>query len=213
MRASGQPQSRRRERRFAFTAAVSVIASVLMPGLSASATQVSVVTDPVGDSLFGAPSYLDVVGGRVTKSGQTFSFEMTVAEPIPPMPAVSPPASERISWAWPVDTDPSTFPAGSPLAPGYWAPAELIVAVDWDGRGFSARLHDRRPLLTGGDAVVSPLPFTISGGLLRVDVRASAIGDPSTFSWRPLTFYFSAPMVSNNGNHFVDSVPLYIPFP
>jgi len=213
MSVSSQPRSSWRELRFVSMAVVSVIVSLLMPSLSASAARVSVVTDPVGDALFSAPSYLDLVGARVTKSGQTFSFEMTVAEPIPATPSASPPASAQTGWAWPLDTDSSTFPAGTPVAPGTGAPAELIVAVVWDSSGFSASLNDRRPLLTGGDAVLTPLPFTISGGQLRVDIRASAIGDPSTFGWRPVTFYWSAPFGSNNGNHFVDSVPDYVPFP
>jgi hypothetical protein len=88
------------------------------------------------------------------------------------------------------------------------------VTVAWDGGAFSAFLQDRRPLLTGGQAIVTPLNYTISQTVLQVQLQASAIGSPSTFSWGAVTFYWSGPFDSNKGNHFVDALsPFYTPAP
>ena len=213
-RATFQHRGYRRGFQVASIATALAFALIFASTLSAGAAgEMRAVTDPAGDATYKAPSYMDILGAKVTKSGQTFIFEMTVAQPIPAKPAASPPASAQMGWAWPLDTDPSTYPAGPPVAPGTGAPAELIVGVIWDGRSFSASLNDRRPLLAGGEVILTPLPFTVSGGQVRVDVRASALGNPATFGWRPVTFYWSAPFGSNNGNHFVDSTDSYIPFP
>lgn len=213
-RAALQHRSHRRGFKVASIATALAPLLIFASTLSASAAdQVSVVTDSAGDALYDAPSYLDILGAKVTKSRQVFSFEMTVAQPMPAKPDSSPPANAQMGWAWPLDTDPSTFPAGTPIAPGTAGPAEFIVNVIWDGKSFFAFLNDRRPLLTGGEAILTSLPFTISGGQVRMDVRAGALGNPATFGWRPVTFHWSAPFGSNNGNHFVDTTMSYIPFP
>lgn len=180
----------------------------------AAAINPSVVTDPVGDALYKAPGYMDIVSAQVEHAGAAYVFQMSVAESIPAAPLLPPPGTKAISWSWPLDTDPTTFPAGSPLAPGYAAGAELIITILWDGKAFSTFLHDRRPLLTGGQATFSPLDHTISGTLLQVDVEASALGNPARFSWGGVAFYWSAPFGSNNGNHFVDVLsPFYADSP
>jgi hypothetical protein len=72
----------------------------------------------------------------------------------------------------------------------------------------------RRPLLTGGQAVLTPLDYTISGTLLRVEVQANALGDASRFSWGGVTLYSSGPFGSNAGLLFVDVLsPQYNPWP
>jgi hypothetical protein len=191
----------------------SLVFALSVPAFAANTI---IVTDPVGDAAYNAPGYMDIVSAQLADTGGTLHFQMTVAEAIPAAPALPPPATKQISWSWPLDTDPTTFPAGAPRAPGTGngANAELIVTIAWDGSAFSAFLQDRRPLLTGGQATLTPLGFTISGALLRVDVQRSALGNPLSFSWGGVAFYWSAPFDSNDGNHFVDVLePFYTPAP
>jgi hypothetical protein len=190
--------------------AASLVLAVSAP---AAAANPSVVTDPVGDALYKAPGYMDIVSAQLADVGGTFEFQMSVAKPIPATPPLPPPATKEISWRWGLDTDPTTFPAGDPLAPGATGPAEFVIAIAWDGSAFRAFLLDRRPLLTGGQAVLTPLDYTISGTLLQVDVEASALGDPSSFGWGGVTVYSSGPS-GNDGFHFVDGLsPFYTPWP
>jgi hypothetical protein len=177
---------------------------VLIAGLTASAgTQTSVVTDPAGDAKYHAPGYLDIVRVEVTKTGQTFGFLMSVAAPFPAAPPL-PKGTRLVSWGWGLNTDPTTFPAGTPFPPGKARPAEFLVYVGWDGSAFSGVLIDRRPLLTGGEAVVVAPPFTISGTEVRIDVGASVLGNPSSFSWSTANLYWSSPPGATNGIRFVD---------
>lgn len=174
------------------------------------------MTDPAGDARYGAPGFMDIVGAAATKSDQEFRFQMSVAAPIPTVPPPTPPGTNQIQWDWPLDTDPTTFPAGTPFpsGSGQAGPAEFIVHVVWDGRSFSAHLTDRRPLLSGGEAVITPLAFTISGTDVLVGVGASLLGEPSSFSWGAVTFYWSSPPGGTAGGHFVDALaPFYNPFP
>jgi len=149
---------------------------------------------------------VDIVSAQATKSGQTFRFQMSLAAPIPANPA-TPPATNQIHWGWPLDTDSTTFPAGDPfpVGPGQSRPAEFGITVVWDGSSFSASLTDRRPLLHGGEAVVTPLAFTISGAEVVTYVGANLLDDPSNFSWGAVTFYWSSLPGATAGVHFVDS--------
>jgi hypothetical protein len=180
----------------------------------AFAANTIIVADPVGDASHKAPGYMDIVGAQLTDSGGMLHFQMTVAEPIPASPVLPPPATKQISWHWLIDTDPTTSPAGSPLPPGENGAPELIVTVAWDGSAFSAFLHDRRPLLTGGQPIFTRLDYTISQRLLRVDVQARALGNPSSFSWGGVTIYWSGPFDGNDRFHRVDWLsPSYTPAP
>jgi hypothetical protein len=197
-------------------AGVLVILVILTASLPASAETSTRVTDPAGDASYRAPGFMDIVGAEATKSGQEFRFQMSVAAPIPATPPPTPPGTNQIQWDWPLDTDPTTFPAGTPFPPGSGraAPAEFIIHVAWDGSSFSAHLTDRRPLLTGGEAVITPLAFTISGRDVLVGVGASPLGEPSSFSWGAVTFYWSSPPGGTGGGHFVDALePFFNPFP
>jgi hypothetical protein len=66
----------------------------------------------------------------------------------------------------------------------------------------------------GQDSLTVDINYTISQTVLQVQLQASAIGSPSTFSWGAVAFYWSGPFVSNKGNHFVDALsPFYTPAP
>jgi hypothetical protein len=169
-------------------------ALVLTVSVPASASNPSVATDPVGDAVYKAPGYMDIAGAQLAHLGGTYEFQMSVAQPIPATPPLPSPGTKQISWHWGLDTDPTTFPQGAPFAPGNSGGAELIITIAWDGSAFSAFLQDRRPLLTGGQVVLTPLDYTISGTLLQVDLEANALGDPPSFSWGAITFYFVWPV-------------------
>ena len=193
-----------------------VISVILTAGLAASAGAQVSATDPTGDARYRAPGFMDIVGAEAARAGQAFIFQMSVAAPIPAAPPPTPPGTNQIQWDWALNTDPTTSPAGSPFpsGAGQGRPAEFIIHVVWDGSSFSGHLTDRRPTLSGGEAVLTPLAFTISGTVVRVDVDASLLDEPSSFLWGPVTFYWSSPPGGTAGGHFVDNLqPFYNPYP
>jgi hypothetical protein len=203
----GQTFTIRRQARWAAqTLAILAALTVSVPAWAAG--QTTFVTDPTGDALFHAPGYMDLVRAEVSKNGEEFTFQMTLAAPVPQGSPPVPPGAKAVLWVWPLNTDPTTFPAGSPFAPGNGqaAPSELGVFIFWDGSAFSGFLHDRRPLLTGGEPVVTSLPFAIAGGDLQVTTSAALLGNPSSFAWGAVTGYYSGTPFSTNGFHFVDTL-------
>jgi hypothetical protein len=190
------------------TGALAVAAS---PASAVSRT--SIVTDPAGDAVFDAPGFMDIVRAEVAKQGGTFEFRTIHAEPIPDLPPLLPPSHDRISWVWGLDTDLTTFPKGYPLANGTSIQAEFVLRVDWDGSAFSGILIDRRPLLTGGEAVVTPHPFTVTSNEVRMTVAASEIGDPTSFFWDAVNLYWPAPP-GTTSPQFLDFLdPFFNPWP
>lgn len=156
-----------RKRSLAATAAAGLMALTLsMPALAAT----SVVTDPAGDTLFKAPGFMDILRAELAEESGTFYFLMTVAAAIPNDPRLPKPANASIRWAFPIDSDPATFPEGDPFPSNQPGPSEFNTRVFWDGSGFTASLLDRRPLLEGGEAILTPLAFTVSGAEVRVAI-------------------------------------------
>jgi hypothetical protein len=171
-----------------------------------SVAAASTATDPAGDALYKAPDYLDIVGAELTSAGGTFKFRMTVAAPIPAQSKLPPPASATVRWAFPIDSDPTTFPTGAPFAPGNGqaGPSEFNIRVFSDGKSFWASLLDRRPLLVGSEALLIPLAFDVSGAQVTVAVPGALLGAVSTFKWGAITAAASAAPDSNGGSHFID---------
>ena len=161
------------------------IASALGLTIAASASgqalATTTYTDPVGDALFHAPAYADIVAGSVEEVGGTFEFVLTVADTIPETPKLTAPGVQALRWVASLDLDPATNPAGWPAAPGQAPAAEAFVAVAWDGASFSATLFDRRSLLTGGDVVATTVPFEIDGDEVHMWVDSALLGDPASF--------------------------------
>lgn len=180
-----------------FALALSVVALLALAfAQPVSAASTSTVSDPTGDAFFApalpAPGYQDIVQATVTAEDSSFTFVMDVAAPIPSDPAL--PGIHRLTWHFVLDTNPASAPKGYPFPPGSAAPAEYLVMLIWDGTAFTASLVDRTPLLTGGQAVVTPISFSFSGDRSEVTFSASAgaIGDPSSFGWRAFTFDWAA---------------------
>jgi hypothetical protein len=173
-------------------------------------------TDPAGDALYKAPGYMDIVQAELSDGSGTYTFHMTLASVIPSNPNLPPPGVSTISWAFPVDSDPTTSPAGDPFAPGNGqiGPAEFNIRLFWDGGAFSGSILDRRPLLTNGDAILTPLSFSVTGSDVRLLVPAALMDSPATFKWGAVTVYSSPEPGSNSGRHFVDSLePFYNVWP
>ncbi len=170
--------------------------------------QTSTVSDPVGDAKFNAPAFQDIVFGQMTKTaGGDFELLMEMAGPVPVDPPLPPPGVSEIWWMWAFDLDPTAFPQGTPFGLGGAAVGrrpEFMVYVSWDGTEFAGTAIDRRPLLTGGEAIITPVPFSINGTIVEADLAFTLIGDvPPSFRWGFYTRNWSGP-VGSNGNNAVD---------
>jgi hypothetical protein len=166
---------------------------------------VSTVSDPVGDANFNAPAFQDVVLVQMTKTaGGNFELLMEMAGPVPVDPPLPPPGHGQVTWVWNFDLDPTTFPAGYPYLKAT-GPAEFSVGVSWDGAEFAGAAIDRRPLLAGGEAIITPVAFSIDGTTLQADLPCTLIGAvPASFSWFAGTGAFSGPLGLSEGHHLVD---------
>ncbi|SRR6266511_382817 len=189
----------------------------VLPGTVASAQlspdQTSVVLDPAGDATFSAPAFQDIVRGEISKQGGSFALLLEMAGSVPENPPLPPPATSEIWWAWAFNLDPAASPQGYPFAPGVALPADFVVYVSWDGTEFKARAIDRRPLLTGEEAIITPVPFSIDGAVLEAVLPSAMIGDPLRFGWGTRTFDWSGPL-GTEGAHVVDfGGPPFNPWP
>ena len=167
---------------------VVVIAVALCP-LWGGDSSTSKVSDPVGDTIFHAPAFQDIVLGQMTKTaGGNFELLMEMAGPVPGAPPLPPPGVNEIWWGWVFDLDPTALPKGYPFGPGDQRRPEFIVYVSWDGTAFAGTAVDRRPLLTGGEAIITPVPFSINGTIVEAVLAYELIGDvPPSFQWAPIT--------------------------
>lgn len=176
------------------------LAALILAVPRPATAQTSEVLDPIGDAsnIFTAQPFQDIVSVVVSKRGGVFRFVMEVADRIPANPPPIP-GVNFMEWSFRLDTDPTTFPAGFPFAPGA-APgaADFIVFVLWDGIRFTAFVIDRRPLLTGGEAVIIPVPLDIRLREITVSVDPGIIGDPPNFLWRTQTEDWSAHLGTNS---------------
>jgi hypothetical protein len=169
-----------------------------------ASVQTSTVLDPVGDTFFpNAPAFQDVVLGRMTKSASgDFELFMELAGHLPANPVLPPQGGTEIWWGWNFDLDTTTNPVGYP-----WIldrNTEFLFIVRWDGTEFVGTAIDRRPLLTGGVAVITPVPFTINGTTIEAVLDSTLIGDvPPTFHWAPFTIDWAGP-VGSEGVSVVD---------
>jgi hypothetical protein len=169
-------------------------------------SQTSTVLDPVGDTLFNAPAFQDVVFGQMTKTASgDFELLMEMAGPVPLAPPLPPPGASEIWWMWTFDLNPTTSPQGYPFGgPAFGRRPEFVVYVSWDGSNFAGTAIDRRPLLTGGAAIVTPVQFSINGAIIEAVLASSLIGVvPPSFSWGPSTVDWSGP-VGSEGVNFAD---------
>ena len=160
------------------------------------AGQTSAVDDPTGAVKNKYPAYLDIVRAATTRKDRSFIFTLDLAAAVPDDPAADFPSGPdfvNVS-LFGLDTDPTGVLLGYPFKEHTANPFELFIAVSWNptgswglGTGFVGLLVDRRPLLTGGQAVVRSVPFTIEGSRVTLVVDATLLGDPATFQWGAAT--------------------------
>ena len=178
--------------------AISLLAAILSTAGPVSA-QISMVFDPVGDTIAWhppAPAFQDVVFGQMTKTaGGNFELLIEMAGPIPVAPTLPPQGQAEIWWAWAFDLDPTALPKGYPYGPGDKRRPEFVVYVSWDGTAFEGTAVDRRPLLTGGEAIITSVPFGINGRIVEAVLAYELIGDvPPSFHWAPFTVDRAGPV-------------------
>ncbi len=184
--------------------AIALLAAILTTAAAQPVSaQVSTVFDPVGDALFhNAPAFQDFVLGQVTKTASgDLELLMELAGPVPVNPPLPPPGVVELWWYWSFDLDPTTFPQGYPGSPGVARRSEFIVYVSWDGAEFAGTAIDRRPLLTGGEAVITPVPFSINGTTVEAFLGFTQLGNvPPSFGWHVVTRDWSGPLGSEGWN-------------
>ena len=168
-------------------------------------SEVTTVDDPVGDALYNTPAFQDVVFGQLTKTASgDFELLMEMAGPVPVNSPLPPPGKNEIWWAWPFDLDPTTFPVGYPFLKAV-APPEFIVYVSWDGAEFAGAAIDRRPLLTGGEAIITPVTFSIDGTIVQADLPYTLIGAvPTSFGWAAAAEAWPGPVGMSEAHLLVD---------
>src|SRR5207245_3453197 len=166
----------------------------------------SVVTDPVGDLENKGSDYQDIVRAEITKQGTNFVFALTLVAPVPDSPAL-PSGADVIVWQFLLDADPTASPAGYPFTKNIAFPSEFMIQYRVYRYGFTDPLDptssagvlvDRRPLLTGGQATVTPVKVSLNGTKLTWVVDAALLGDPETFQWADATLGPTAGAVVQN---------------
>ena len=163
----------------------------------AAAALTSLVTDPAGDVKNKTPAWLDLASASVGHQGTRFIFAWDLAAPVPSDPAADPaiPAhSDHVCIGDGLDTDPTSAPVGYPFGKNEANFLELVVALCWNptgsfglGTGFVGLLLDRRPLLAGGQAIITPVEVEIDGSHVAIGVDATALGGPVAFAWGAFT--------------------------
>ena len=162
--------------------------ATLAAGAALGASRSSVILDPAGDARRGTAPYQDIVRGEVTNQANQFIFRMELAAPLPASPP--PVAGAQGGSFWEVagiDLDPDTFPRGYPFNQNQAFDLELLVVFVSDGTRYFAELWDRRPLLEGKEAVITPLDWRIDGNAIEIVAGAELLGDPPSFMWRDAT--------------------------
>ena len=184
----------------------SVLALCVTPGAHAAST----LTDPAGDYVSASSCagqicepWQDIIGAEMTHVGSGLRMTMTVLAPIPIQP-VLPPGIKFVVWAWRLNTDPNADPSGFPLPNGIDSPFEVIVDLKWDGKSFTGEVIDRRPLLSGNDAIVTPTQVTATGATVTAEVPASVVSLPTSFQWRASTNAFNG-KEGSSGQYPIDN--------
>jgi len=174
----------------------SLITILLLAFGGPAARAASTVTDPAGDYVQGSPCggiicepWQDITQASITHAAGGLQLAMSLLSPIPaaPYPAAS---VKLMVWAWRLNTDPNASPSGFPLPAGVDSPFEVIVQLRWEAGQFSGQLIDRRPMLSGGSATITPLAVNVSGATLGAFVSDGSIALPSSFQWRASTNVF-----------------------
>jgi hypothetical protein len=182
---------------------------VALATADSSPSVATTLSDPVGDTLLNAPAFQDIVSARMTRlANGDFELLMEMAGPVPVAPPLPSPANQQIWWFWGFDLDLGASPRGYPVPPGSAIVPEFIVYVSWDGSAFAGTAIERRPLLSGGEAILTSVPFTVSGTSVEGVLDSTLIGEaPPSIGWHLRTMDWSGP-IGSAGYHFADAADL-----
>lgn len=175
--------------------------------------ETSTVFDPAGDALFNnSPAFQDIVFAQLTVTPDGDLELLTeLASPVPANPTLPPQGHTEIWWGWSFDLDPNTFPEGYPFTAHSGRVPEFNVYISWDGAEFAGTAVDRRPLLTGGEAIITPLTsFSINGTTVEAVLPYELIGDvPASFRWAASTDDWPGPV--GTASHFYVDLAVFDP--
>ncbi|TCO38962.1 hypothetical protein EV646_1192 [Kribbella antiqua] len=183
---------------------------------AAVAVQAVFVDDPAGDSpatsnahSYVDEPYFDIVRAEIAKRSQEFILTIRLEAPIPATLPNPPGEDGTFLWMFGLDTQSGDI-AGFPFPPGIGEARrfEFFGVLSWDGDEFQARLIDRTPLATGGEALTPPIPYSINAARNEVALKVGAamIGDPASFKWLAITAVRSA-HEGTDGVHPADFAP------
>jgi hypothetical protein len=196
-----------------------VVASALLTFVGtgvASATHTVAVDDPAGDSpatsnarSYVDEAYFDIIRAEITRRSQEFTLTMRLAAPIPVTPPNPPGEDGTFLWIFGLDAQPGNI-VGYPFPPGKGEarPFEYFSILSWDGGELQASLIDRSPLVTGGEAITTPIPYSINPARneLTLKVDPALIGNPTSFKWLAITAVRNA-HEGTNSVHPADFAP------
>src|SRR4030095_14012802 len=164
-----------------------ILVSLLFFSISSVEATVT-ITDPVGDLRFSfGQGYQDLTEYSIDLQGDTYIFELVLAEPLPsPLPVLPqtvPPFIKQLRWGVSINTDPDLVIRGYPFARGIAGPMEYFAFLRWDGESLFAELINRLPLLDGLPAEITPINYEINSSrdTIQLMVDANLIGNPSQF--------------------------------
>jgi hypothetical protein len=168
------------------------------------------VVDPAGDAFlspghgFDGEAFQDILVTGIERTTDEVVFSMTLAAPIPEVPRIKT-GNGLMLWMWGMNTAPGV-PKGFPLSPGLAGLLEFWIHLAWDGEDFYAEVIDRRPGTLGGEPIVTPVEFVISGDTISVIAPANLFDDPQEFRWGSSTWLWSTHLATAAA-HVVDRAP------
>src|ERR1041384_2083224 len=186
--------------------------AALCAAVSAPAfAQTSSVLDTAGDAFLPgaahsvAPGWLDIVAADFTiEADGSWTFQVTVAEPVPAALPNPPGQDADFVWAFPMDLDPLNLVCGAPFPNDHFCtPPERGVAITWDGTSFTGALNSRI------DDLTAPLSVTVNGDTLSISLPASLASQLSPLPgarWRALAL-LAHTAVPSDGILFADATP------
>lgn len=164
-------------------------------GTASAAAQTVEIDDPIGDvannfNNNGAgnekgPAYFDIVHAAVTGGAGASTMSMRLAAPVPLTPP-NPTGNPGFDfWLFALDTQAGSDPKGYPFSPGVARPFEQFVFLTWDGTAFHSYTVDRTPLVSGGEAVITDIPFSFNAARDEITFvfDEALIGSPAEFNW------------------------------
>ena len=192
-------------------AVIGVLALVFgFTGASSAGGYKCAVVDPAGEAVlspgrgFDGQAFQDIVETGIERTAGAVVFSMTLAAPIPAVPSIKT-GNGLMLWMWGMNTAPGV-PQGFPLSPGLAGLLEFWIHLAWDGEDFYAEVIDRRPGALGGEPIVTPVEFEISGDTISVIAPVNLFDDPQEFRWGSSTWLWSTHLATAAA-HVVDRAP------